>query len=368
MCDKCAKVGRPCPYCKMADIVPAGEAKKAVNQCVNHPGIRAAAACANCERIFCASCLNQYGQCLPCGHKFPKSKPTVATQAEVEAAKVGRKFKPRPKRGHFQSGSRLVIGAIVLGAIGTAAYFQYDLIKRSMPAKKKGSVSIAGNIDAYKKQVDAHGKDLDDIMGRIEANKYSPEDEAALENLMANIESGKQDLKTFDQATLDRLEKARAMVEVGGAKRGGVGESGDDGYSLPGAEPARGGKPYQGPAIRLRVGEGRPQGETAGNRYAMARQQPVYRPKPLKVAMTSPGSGARLSGNAVISANVTGDGIDRVEFQVNGQWQGVSNQPPFRFDWDTSGTRNGPVTLRVVAYDSAGKPHSSRAVRVTVQN
>jgi len=354
-CDKCAKVGWPCPFCRMTDIVPAGESRRAVNQCVNHPGIRAQAACPDCQKIFCASCLNPFGQCMDCGARNPKQKPTVAPPRGD-----GGKGKRRAQRKRFALGTtRVAIGLAILGGVAAFANWQLGLIKSSMPKGKRGTTTVAGNVEAYRKSVDAHGKDLADIMGRIESGEYSDEDSQAVDDLMAKIESG-QTVRRLDKATMDRLEKAKAMLDRG---QGGAGAD----RGLEAAEGDYGGKgTYEGPPIRLRVGESRPEphaGSVRGRQVAVA-----YRPRPVKVAITSPSQGARVRGSTVVAARLSGDDVQRVEFQVNGQWQGISNQPPFRFDWDTTGLRNGQVTLRVVAFDSTGRSHASPPLRVTVHN
>lgn len=370
-CDKCAKLGRTCPYCKLAPIVAAGEARKAVNQCSNHPGIRAAATCPDCNRIFCASCLNPFGQCLECGARNPRQKPTVAPLQDSEDAPGARRGKgkgagklgrPKPKKNHFGVG-RLAIGALILIGIGAVLNWQYQTLKAAVPGNKGqagGLGAVGANVGAYNRQVEAHGKDLNDIMGRIESGQYSEDDAAAVDDLMNRVQSGQANLNSFDVGTQQKLKKAKSLLDTGASYQArGEEYAGED----TGGGAARS---YKGPPIRLRVGSGeRP--DRAGAR-AGAEYQTAYKPKPLKVDIMSPSSGARVRGTTVVSARLTGDGIDRVEFQVNGQWQGLSNQPPYRYEWDSTSVRNGAVTLRVVAYDSSGRPHASRPVRVTVHN
>ncbi len=365
-CDKCAKVGRTCPYCKLAAIVPAGQAKKPVNQCVNHPGIRAEAGCPDCKRIFCASCLNPFGQCMECGARNPRQKPTMAPPqepADGPRGKGGRgKRRKPPRKNHFGVG-RFVIGAAILIGVGALVNWQYQMLKAAVPKGKGGNLgAISANIKAYDKQVQAHGKDLGDIMGRIESGEYSQEDAAEVDNLISRIESGQANLNSLDAATQKKLKHAQSLLET----RGGFHARGEE-YAGEDTSGARRPKRYEGPPIRLRVGAQdkvqRP-GQGGGRNAALLAE----RPKPLKVNITSPASGARVRGSTVVAASLNGQGVDRVEFQVNGQWQGLSNQPPYRFDWDTSGVRNGAVTLRVVAYDTTGRQHASRPIRVVVQN
>lgn len=374
-CDKCAKVGKTCPYCKLSAIVPASEARKAVNQCANHPGIRAEAACPDCNRIFCASCLNPFGQCLECGARHPRQRPTAAMLEEPAGTGPGRKRMHRrpgrerggrrtaPRRLHLGVG-RFVIGAAIVAGIGALLSWQYRSLERALVGSKgiAGRLGTLGaNVGAYKRQVEEHGKDLDEIMGRIESGQYSPEDAAAVDDLLTRIESGQADLNTLAVGTRQKLEKARSLLETRAAYQArGEEYAGED----TGGKSAR---PYQGPPIRLRVGAGDHAAARARGADAVAHRISP-RSKPLEISITSPVQGARLHGMAIVSARLVGQGVDRVEFQVNGQWQGLSNQPPYRYEWDTTGVRNGAVTLRVVAYDTSGRQVASRPVRVTVQN
>ena len=77
----------------------------------------------------------------------------------------------------------------------------------------------------------------------------------------------------------------------------------------------------------------------------------------------------RVHGQTEVGAELTGlETIGRIEFDVNGQTQDITNVAPFRFAWDTTHTANGPATLRVVVYDEAGLARSSSTVRVKVDN
>ncbi len=87
------------------------------------------------------------------------------------------------------------------------------------------------------------------------------------------------------------------------------------------------------------------------------------------VSITSPGPGMRVQGQTLVGAELTGlETIGRVEFDVNGETQDITNVAPFRFEWDTTHTPNGPATLRVVVYNEAGRARSSSTVRVRVEN
>ncbi|MBM3276171.1 MAG: hypothetical protein FJZ00_13540 [Candidatus Sericytochromatia bacterium] len=98
-------------------------------------------------------------------------------------------------------------------AIGGAAYFQFDLIMRSLP-KGKGS-----QIGAKAKPADPNvvGQDYEDLMAKIEANKQTPEDVKRLDDLMAKIESGQTNFSHIDPKKLERLNKIAAKTGKRGA-------------------------------------------------------------------------------------------------------------------------------------------------------
>jgi hypothetical protein len=192
----------------MAEFPPQDDAQKAFSSCVSHDGIRAAGMCLNCQKLFCAACLNQFGQCASCGVKFPKAQAKRSTGALAEASRIGRGFKPRAKRGKILGLSRWAIAGLIAAAIGGAAYFQFDLIKRSLP-KGKGT-----QIGAKGKPVDpqAEGQDYEGLMAKIEANKQTPEDVKRLDDLMAKIESGQENFSHIDPKKLERLNKVAGMT------------------------------------------------------------------------------------------------------------------------------------------------------------
>lgn len=92
-------------------------------------------------------------------------------------------------------------------------------------------------------------------------------------------------------------------------------------------------------------------------------------PPALRVSIVAPSPGARLCGQLRIDADLSGTTeVERVEFDVNGQPQTTSTEPPFRFDLDTTALPNGPATLRMVAYGADGLTQSASSVRVRIAN
>jgi glucose/arabinose dehydrogenase/regulation of enolase protein 1 (concanavalin A-like superfamily) len=87
------------------------------------------------------------------------------------------------------------------------------------------------------------------------------------------------------------------------------------------------------------------------------------------VSVTSPSSGATVSGTANISANATDDvGVTKVEFYVDGSIKSTDTTSPYNFSWDTTSSANSSHSLVAKAYDAAGNIGTSTSVSVTVNN
>ncbi len=92
-------------------------------------------------------------------------------------------------------------------------------------------------------------------------------------------------------------------------------------------------------------------------------------PTPPTTSITSPASGATVSG----TTNVTADALDnfavtRVELYVNGTLSLIDSSSPYSFPWDTTKTANGTAILTTKAYDAAGNVGISPSVTVNVSN
>jgi hypothetical protein len=92
----------------------------------------------------------------------------------------------------------------------------------------------------------------------------------------------------------------------------------------------------------------------------------------LVVTMTSPASGASVSGTATVSASVSIIGlltVQSVQFQLDGNNLGAADSSsPYSISWNTTGASNGSHTLSAVATATLGLRFSSNAVTVTVNN
>ncbi|MDQ3418025.1 MAG: Ig-like domain-containing protein [Acidobacteriota bacterium] len=87
------------------------------------------------------------------------------------------------------------------------------------------------------------------------------------------------------------------------------------------------------------------------------------------VALTTPASGASVSGVVNVAANASDDvGVVAVRFSVDGATLGSEDTvTPYAVSWDSRTVANGTHTLMATAYDAAGNSASS-SITVNVSN
>lgn len=86
------------------------------------------------------------------------------------------------------------------------------------------------------------------------------------------------------------------------------------------------------------------------------------------VKITSPKSGARVSGEITVSTSVKASSVAYLILVVDGERPCVTNSRPYRFNLDTRMLADGPHKISVEAYDSFGMIASSRAITIHVKN
>jgi fibronectin type 3 domain-containing protein len=88
------------------------------------------------------------------------------------------------------------------------------------------------------------------------------------------------------------------------------------------------------------------------------------------VSITSPTSGATVSGSVSVNANASDNGtVAGVQFKLDGVNLGAEDTTsPYSISWDTFTAANGAHTLTALARDGAGNTTLSTGVPVTVQN
>jgi hypothetical protein len=91
---------------------------------------------------------------------------------------------------------------------------------------------------------------------------------------------------------------------------------------------------------------------------------------PPTVAITSPASGATVSGTITVTANASDNvGVVGVQFKYNGlNFGGEDNAAPYAVSGDTTTVPDGSYTLTAVARDAAGNQSTSAPVTITVAN
>ena len=97
---------------------------------------------------------------------------------------------------------------------------------------------------------------------------------------------------------------------------------------------------------------------------------PIYFPPPAdnppSVVVTSPEAGDLCSGTVLLAADATDDnGIQHVEFFVDGVSLGTVDTPPYQMNWDSSGTLYGASMIEAIAVDT-GDQTDEDDVDVTV--
>ena len=89
---------------------------------------------------------------------------------------------------------------------------------------------------------------------------------------------------------------------------------------------------------------------------------------PPSVSITSPATGATVSGTIAVQGTATDNvGVTSIQFIVDGQVVNSATSSPFSFSWNSINYPNGTHTLQVTAADAAGNGGSA-SVTVTVSN
>ena len=91
---------------------------------------------------------------------------------------------------------------------------------------------------------------------------------------------------------------------------------------------------------------------------------------PPAVNITSPGSGATVSGTTSVTASASDNvGVAGVQFKIDGaNLAGEDTTSPYAISWDTATAANGSHSLTATARDAAGNSTTSTTVIVSVSN
>jgi len=76
---------------------------------------------------------------------------------------------------------------------------------------------------------------------------------------------------------------------------------------------------------------------------------------PPSVSLTAPAAGVALKGNVALAAMASDNvAVARVEFRAGGTVVGTDTTSPYTATWDSTGTRDGSVTITATAFDTSG--------------
>jgi hypothetical protein len=88
----------------------------------------------------------------------------------------------------------------------------------------------------------------------------------------------------------------------------------------------------------------------------------------LTITISTPGSGAALSGTVTLGATVSGAGIGGVQFQVDGVNVGPATPAPYTYSFDTTQLANGSHSLGAYTWDNLRTIGTAAPVAVTFSN
>lgn len=338
--------------------------------CQFHPQSEAEAYCATCRARLCRRCAPPGKPCALCGRSTLDSPPrergtagaprypsTDVQRASKEAPRARRRRRNpppalsytgglNPRKGWRRQITRKVLGALLLAGVGGILAVQFgvfrDFARQAAETRKQ--------LQGMAEREGPGGASLASMLERFEAGQITEAEVEATERLMARIQAG----EPVDTGRRDALARLSKLMRT----------------PAPATDP-------ETQRLWALLSQWSNEAESDSKAPAAVRtaperrnaQPPSAKPVPWKVSLLEPASGAQVKGLVTVRAQIEGQGyIERVEFLVNGEWEGLSNRPPFTFDWNTAGGGNGPKTLEVVAYEPSGARHASRRVRVMVAN
>jgi peptidoglycan/xylan/chitin deacetylase (PgdA/CDA1 family) len=140
-------------------------------------------------------------------------------------------------------------------------------------------------------------------------------------------------------------------------------------YTTDGSDPTAASPTYGGPftvsattTVKYRAWD------NAGNAEATRSQLIRIDLSAPTVAITSPTSGATVTGTVKITATAsdTGSGVAKVSFYADGVLIATKSSAPYSVSWNTKKVARGQHTLVAIAQDVAGNSQTSASIQVTV--
>lgn len=318
--------------------------------CRFHPRSEAEAYCATCRARFCRRCARPGKTCALCQRTTlqapptseppPKARMPAPAAPPPKAAPKARRPEDlsytgglNPRKGWRRRMTRSLLGALVLAGVFGILSAQYGAFK-----------DLARKASESRRPATPAREELDRLWQQLEAGAVSDADVEATEKLMARIQGG----EALDPGQRQAWDLLARRFRAQGA-------------------PPQAGDP-QARKLWALLSDWANEDERPAPAPARPKPSPTQ-PVPWRVSLLSPAPGATVKGQVAVRARIEGQGyIERVEFLVDGEWLGLSNRPPFTFDWDTTGGANGSKVLQVVAYEPSGARHASKRLRVMVTN
>lgn len=139
--------------------------------------------CPDCDRPFCAQCIQFGGSCGPCTRKANRERPQME-----DPRKQARRSKPVSRRKRFNKGRtrafiRAAIGLAVVAGLGALLYYDYDLLVSMTQHAGKAPA------EAIRKAGPKHPRanDFEALEKRVEEGNATDRDAAETDALMKRV-------------------------------------------------------------------------------------------------------------------------------------------------------------------------------------
>lgn len=110
-------------------------------------------------------------------------------------------------------------------------------------------------------------------------------------------------------------------------------------------------------------------GYLATDDFSLTGKDTTPTPIPLTVTITSPLSGATLSGSVLLNVTASGSSLQGVQYKIDGT--NIGSQvtiPPYSLNWDTTSIGDGQHTLTAVVSTTSGVSVTSQPITIVVVN
>ncbi|MBO9540086.1 hypothetical protein J7643_05785 [bacterium] len=139
--------------------------------------------CPDCDRLFCATCIQFGGLCAPCTRKANRAQAPMRDPREQ-----ARRRKPVTRRQRFHKGRkftfmRWAMGLALLGGLGALLYFDYGFLVSLTQQAGKAPAEVVRK-SGLKPDL---GRDFEALEKRIEEGVVTEKDAAETEAMLKRI-------------------------------------------------------------------------------------------------------------------------------------------------------------------------------------